>query len=41
MFDKDNSEKLFIQEIINVFDDILVISQIDLNQDGEADFNEF
>ena len=46
MFDKDNSGKLSVQEIINVFGGDeeswkKVISEIDLNQDGEVDFNEF
>jgi Ca2+-binding EF-hand superfamily protein len=46
MFDKDNSGKLSVQEIINVFGGDeeswkKVISDIDLNQDGEVDFNEF
>ena len=46
MFDKDNSGKLSVHEIISVFggdEDSWkkVIEQIDLNEDGEVDFNEF
>ncbi len=46
MFDKDNSGKLSVHEIINVFGGDVeswkkVIAEIDLNQDGEVDFNEF
>ena len=46
MFDKDNSGKLSIHEIISIFGGDeeswkKVIEQIDLNQDGEVDFNEF
>ena len=46
MFDKDNSGKLSVHEIISVFggdEDSWkkVIEQIDLNNDGEVDFNEF
>ena len=46
IFDKDNSGKLSVHEIINIFggdEDSWkkVIQQIDLNKDGEVDFNEF
>ena len=46
MFDKDNSGKLSIEEIKNVFGGTeeqwkKVISEIDLNKDGEVDFAEF
>ena len=46
MFDKDNSGRLSIDEIISVFGGDeeswkKVISEIDLNKDGEVDFNEF
>ena len=46
MFDKDNSGKLSVHEIISIFGGDeeswkKVIEQIDLNQDGEVDFNEF
>ena len=46
MFDKDNSGRLSIHEIISVFGGDeeswkKVISEIDLNKDGEVDFNEF
>ncbi len=46
MFDKDNSGRLSIDEIISVFGGNeeswkKVISEIDLNKDGEVDFNEF
>ena len=46
MFDKDNSGKLSIKEIRNVFGGSeeqwkRVINEIDLNKDGEVDFSEF
>ena len=46
MFDKDNSGKLSIKEIRNVFGGNeeqwkRVINEIDLNNDGEVDFSEF
>ena len=46
MFDKDNSGKLSVHEIINIFGGEeeswkKVIQEIDLNKDGEVDFNEF
>ena len=46
MFDKDNSGKLSVKEIRNVFGGSeeqwkLVINEIDLNNDGEVDFSEF
>ena len=46
IFDKDNSGKLSVDEIISVFGGNKeswkkVISEIDLNKDGEVDFNEF
>jgi calcium-dependent protein kinase len=46
IFDKDNSGKLSVHEIINIFGGDeeswkKVIEQIDLNKDGEVDFNEF
>ena len=46
MFDKDNSGKLSVKEIRNVFGGTeaqwkQVIDEIDLNNDGEVDFGEF
>ena len=46
MFDKDNSGKLSVKEIKNVFGGTenqwkQVIDEIDLNNDGEVDFEEF
>ena len=46
IFDKDNNGRLSVQEIINVFGGKeeswkKVIEDIDLNKDGEVDFNEF
>ena len=46
MFDKDNSGKLSVKEIRNVFGGTeeqwkQVINEIDLNNDGEVDFEEF
>ena len=46
MFDKDNSGKLSVKEIKNVFGGTenqwkQVINEIDLNNDGEVDFEEF
>ena len=46
MFDKDNSGKLSVKEIRNVFGGTeaqwkQVINEVDLNNDGEVDFEEF
>ena len=46
MFDKDNSGKLSVKEIRNVFGGTeaqwkQVIDEVDLNNDGEVDFEEF
>ena len=46
MFDKDNNGRLSVDEIISVFGGDKdswkkVITEIDLNKDGEVDFNEF
>jgi len=46
MFDKDNSGKLSVQEIKNIFGGTeetwqKVISEVDANNDGEVDFEEF
>ena len=46
MFDKDNNGRLSVDEIISVFGGDKeswkkVISEIDLNKDGEVDYNEF
>ena len=46
MFDKDNSGKLSVTEIRNVFGGTeaqwkQVIDEVDLNNDGEVDFEEF
>ena len=46
MFDKDNSGKLSVKEIRNVFGGTeeqwkQVINEVDLNNDGEVDFGEF
>ena len=46
MFDKDNSGKLSVKEIRNVFGGTeeqwkMVINEVDLNNDGEVDFEEF
>ena len=46
IFDKDNSGKLSVKEIKNVFGGTeqqwkQVIDEIDLNKDGEVDFGEF